>query len=39
MNDCFAVYTGEFIDTDTMAGTTENTNNESWEWTARRKVE
>jgi hypothetical protein len=38
MNDCFAMYTGEFLDADTMAGTAENDNHESWAWTAYRKI-
>ena len=37
MNDCYAVYTGEFLDYDTMAGTTENVKGKTWDWIAHRK--
>lgn len=39
MNNGFAIYIGDFIDSDTIAGTAKNSDDESWEWTAYRKAE
>jgi hypothetical protein len=35
-NDGYAVYTGDFIDSDTISGTATNKVHEEWEWTAYR---
>jgi hypothetical protein len=35
-NDAYAVYTGDFIDFDTIAGTATNKVDEEWEWMAYR---
>jgi hypothetical protein len=39
MNNAYSVYIGNFVDANTIEGTAENTEQDTWEWVAHRKAD